>query len=435
MRRIALTVVAIAAAALLAGCTGSATPITSLAAANGPVPAGAAGTASTSSTPPQTSASAAVSSSPKTTTPPTPTVRPPVAVVSANPAFGATDLSPVAPLTISVAQGTITELHVTNPEGAEVVGTTSPDGTTWTLVEPLGYGKIYTVTGTATGTDAKAVPISGTFTTVTPVDKVSTGISPDPGTVVGVAAPVIVNLGYSPADRALIESHVHITTTPAVEGAWAWVHHDGQDYPSLDWRPKSYWPSGTQVHVESDIYGLDFGGGYFGGDNVTSDFSIGRNQVVLADTQSFQIVVQRDGQTVATYPASFGSGDDIGDPNRVTRSGIHVVISKSETTKMSNPAYGYTNIIEHWAVRISDNGEFIHQNQGTVDDQGNTNVSHGCINLSAENAEEYFNSAIYGDPVEVTGSSVPLSSDDGDLYDWTVPWDQWLTMSSGAANH
>jgi len=279
------------------------------------------------------------------------------------------------------------------------------------------------------------VPISGTFTTVTPVDKVSTGISPDPGAVVGVAAPVIVYLGYAPADRALVERAVHITTTPAVEGAWAWVHHDGQDYPSLDWRPKSYWPSGTQVHVESDIYGLDFGGGYFGGDNVTSDFSIGRNQVVLADTQSFQIVVQRDGQTVATYPASFGSGDDIGDPNRVTRSGIHVVISKSETTKMSNPAYGYTNIIEHWAVRISDNGEFIHQNQGTVDDQGNTNVSHGCINLSAENAEEYFNSAIYGDPVEVTGTSVPLSSDDGDLYDWTVPWDQWLTMSSGAANH
>jgi len=391
--------------------------------------------ASTSSASPPTSASSGGSTSPRTTAPPTPTVRPPVAVVSANPAFGATDLSPVVPLTISVAQGTITDLHFTNPEGAEVTGTTSPDGTSWTLGEPLGYGKTYTVTGTATGSDAKAVPISGTFTTVTPVDTVTTGISPDPGSVVGVAAPVIVHLGYAAADRALVESHVHITTTPAVEGAWAWVQHDGQDNPSLDWRPKNYWPSGTQVHVESDIYGVDFGGGYFGGDNAASDFTIGRNQVVLADAQAYQITVQRDGQTVATYPASFGSGDDIGDPNRVTRSGIHVVIAKNETTKMSNPAYGYTNIIEHWAVRISDNGEFIHQNQGTVDDQGNTNVSHGCINLSAENAEEYFNSAIYGDPVEVTGTSVPLSSDDGDLYDWTVPWDQWLTMSSGAANH
>jgi hypothetical protein len=34
------------------------------------------------------------------------------------------------------------------------------------------------------------------------------------------------------------------------------------------------------------------------------------------------------------------------------------------------------------------------------------NVSHGCINVSAQNAQAYFESAIYGDPVEVTGSSV-----------------------------
>ena len=54
-------------------------------------------------------------------------------------------------------------------------------------------------------------------------------------------------------------------------------------------------------------------------------------------------------------------------------------------------------------MRISDNGEFIHQNQDTVADQGVVNVSHGCINLSAESAQAYFESAIYGDPVEVTG--------------------------------
>ncbi len=431
VRRIAFSATAILAAVLLAACTGPTTPIASLAGQTGPVSTVASTQATGGETVPPSTASVTPSSSAK----PTPTEKPPVAVVSSNPAFGAGDLSPTGPLAISVAQGTITSLQFTDPQGEPVNGTTAPNGSTWTLAEPLGYGKTYKMTGIATGTDGKAVPFTGTFSTVTPVDEVTTGISPDAGTVVGVAAPVIVSFGYAPADRALVESHVRVTTTPQVEGAWAWIRHDGQDHPSLDWRPKDYWPSGTQVHVESDMYGLDFGGGYFGGDNAVSDFTIGRNQVVLADAQAFQIVVQRDGQTVATYPASFGSGDDIGDPNRVTRSGIHVVSSKEETTKMSNPAYGYTDVIEHWAVRISDNGEFIHQNQGTVDDQGNTNVSHGCINLSAENAEEYFNSAIYGDPVEVTGTSVPLSSDDGDLYDWAIPWDQWLTMSSGAANH
>jgi lipoprotein-anchoring transpeptidase ErfK/SrfK len=109
-----------------------------------------------------------------------------------------------------------------------------------------------------------------------------------------------------------------------------------------------------------------------------------------------------------------------------------VVTEMLETTKMSNPAYGYSNLTEHWAVRISNNGEFIHQNQGTVGDQGVDNVSHGCINLSAESAEAYFTSAMYGDPVEVTGTSVPLSAADGDIYDWAYSWEEWLALSTRA---
>ena len=101
-----------------------------------------------------------------------------------------------------------------------------------------------------------------------------------------------------------------------------------------------------------------------------------------------------------------------------------------ESTLMSNPAYGYSNVPERWAVRISDNGEFIHQNQYTVADQGVVNVSHGCINLSAESAQAYFESAIYGDPVQVTGTSVQLSADDGDIYDWALTWDQWKAIAA-----
>ena len=72
---------------------------------------------------------------------------------------------------------------------------------------------------------------------------------------------------------------------------------------------------------------------------------------------------------------------------------------------MSNPAGGYTNAHERFAVRISNNGEFIHANPASSGAQGNTNVTNGCINLSTSDAQQYFNSAIYGDPVEVTGTS------------------------------
>ena len=183
-----------------------------------------------------------------------------------------------------------------------------------------------------------------------------------------------------------------------MEGAWAWIRHDDGRW-GLDYRTKDYWPAGTQIHVSAQLYGVQLAPGAYGAADITSDFTIGRNQVVLADANSHNLVVQQDGVTVATYDASYGSGDDIGDPNRVTRSGTHIVMGKEENTLMSNPAYGYSNVPEKWAVRISDNGEFIHQNQYTVADQGVVNVSHGCINLSAESAQAYFESAIYGDPV------------------------------------
>ena len=82
---------------------------------------------------------------------------------------------------------------------------------------------------------------------------------------------------------------------------------------------------------------------------------------------------------MASYPASDGCGEDTGNPNLITRSGIHVVNGLDETKLMSNPRYGYTDIPEKWAVRISNNGEFIHANPASSDAQGTSNVTHGCV--------------------------------------------------------
>ena len=127
------------------------------------------------------------------------------------------------------------------------------------------------------------------------------------------------------------------------------------------------------------------------------------------------------------FPCSYGEADKA---RNVTRNGIHVVSEKYSDFYMSNPAAGYNHIHERWAVRISNNGEFIHANPSSAGAQGNTNVTNGCINLSTANAEQYFGSAIYGDPVEVTGSTIELSYSDGDIWDWAVPWDTWVGMSA-----
>jgi lipoprotein-anchoring transpeptidase ErfK/SrfK len=357
-----------------------------------------------------------------------PAPAPPVATVAATPAFGSPGMAPAGPVTVTVTHGVIDSLTMTAADGTPVTGAISTDRSSWTLTQKLAFGSVYTVTGTATGIDHQPVPITGTFSTAGPDTAVRDTVYPGDDAVVGVAAPVIVYFGVEPADKAAVAKNVTLTSTPAVEGAWAWIQHDDGRW-GLDYRTKDYWPAGTRIHLSANLYGVELAPGSHGAADITSDFTIGRNQVVLADANSHTIVVQQDGVTVASYDASYGSGDDIGDPNRVTRSGTHIVMGKQENTLMSNPAYGYSNVPEKWAVRISDNGEFIHQNQNTVADQGVVNVSHGCINLSADSAQAYFQSAIYGDPVQVTGTSVQLSAADGDLYDWALTWDQWKAIA------
>ncbi len=358
-----------------------------------------------------------------TSTKPTPPPRP-VAVVSASPAFGTTAMPPAQPVTIKVARGTIDSLTMAARDGTQVAGKVAADRKAWTLGQNLAFGEVYTVTGTATGTDGRQVPITGTFGTAGTDTAVRNTTYPGDAAVVGVAAPVVVYFGVEPADKAAVAKHVTLTSTPAVEGAWAWVQHDDGRW-GLDYRTKDYWPAGTQVHVSAKLYGVELAPGSYGAADITSDFTIGRNQVVVADVNSHELVVKRDGAVVASYPASYGRGEDTGDPNLITRSGTHVVSEFNETKLMSNPRYGYSNVPEKWAVRISDNGEFIHANPASSGAQGNTNVTHGCVNLSLDDAQAYYESAIWGDPVEVSGTSVQLSPDDGDIFDWAFSWDEW----------
>ena len=49
--------------------------------------------------------------------------------------------------------------------------------------------------------------------------------------------------------------------------------------------------------------------------------------------------------------------------------------------------------------------------------------------LSEADAERYFRVAVYGDPVEVSGTRIALSEADGDIYDWIFDWETWQGMS------
>ncbi|TCK22579.1 L,D-transpeptidase [Pseudonocardia endophytica] len=351
---------------------------------------------------------------------------PPVLTVAPNP--GTTDVAPRAPVRADVTSGELRDVALTSNEGKKVAGTLAPDRRSWTPSEPLGYGHQYTWSGSWIRPDGVPQPLGGGFGTVDPDRTTDARLNIDDGDQVGVAAPIIIQFDRDLSDqaKAAVERTLTVTSSKKAEGSWAWLP-DTADGSRVHYRTQKYWPAGSKVTVKAPLYGVDMGDAGWGEEDLSSTFTIGRSQIVKADTQSHQIAVVRDGKEVARYDASYGKESD---PNRVTRGGTHIVMAKSEKVLMSNPEYGYVNQPEYWAVRISNNGEFIHANPASVGAQGNRNVSHGCVNLSTKDARAYFDSAMFGDPVEVTNSSVPLSAQDGDIYDWAIPWNEWKGMSA-----
>jgi lipoprotein-anchoring transpeptidase ErfK/SrfK len=350
---------------------------------------------------------------------------PPPAAITLQPGDGAHDVSPVSPISVSVTGGTLNTVALTNADGRQVSGQLAPDHRTWTPTEPLGYGKTYTWSGTATNAAGQRTPVTGSFTTVTPESQTDATLNIGDDQTVGVAAPIILQFDGPIPDKSTVEKALSVQTSLPTEGSWAWLP-DSADGARIHWRPKNYWAPGTAVTVTAHLYGLPYGGGAYGAQDLSAHFTIGRSQIVKADVNSHRITVIRDGQLATTYPASYGLDSN---PDRTTRSGTHVVMEKDPTERMISQQYHY-DVIENWAVRISNNGEFIHANPASAGAQGNSNITHGCINLSDPDAQSYFDSALYGDPVEITNSGVPLSATDGDIYDWTIPWDQWQTMSA-----
>ncbi|MGH3449257.1 MAG: L,D-transpeptidase [Haloechinothrix sp.] len=346
---------------------------------------------------------------------------PPVAKVSAEPAVGATDVGVTDEVTVQVERGTLAEVALTNPDGDEVPGKLAEDNLSWSSAEPLGFGTTYTYSAKAIGSDNKAVEFTGTFDTVKPASEVRATLYPGDDAEVGVGMPVSVKFSAPVTDRAAAEKALTVTTPNDVEGSWAWLH-DRQ----VDWRPKEYWPTGTKVTVAAKLYGVHYGGGNYGRADVTTDFVIGRNQVVKIHTPDHRMRVYREGSLYADYPCSNGKDAD---PELNTPNGTVIVMTKEPTSIFDNERYGYTDLEKKWCCRISNHGEYIHENEENRANIGKRNTSHGCVNLFENDAKAYFDSAMLGDPVEVTGSQVgfPTTSD---VMDWLIDWDQWQSMSA-----
>jgi lipoprotein-anchoring transpeptidase ErfK/SrfK len=343
-------------------------------------------------------------------------------------ADGSTDVSPVFPLGVAVTDGELGEVTLVDDAGAAVPGAVSespddPEASVWTPETPLGYGSSYTLTASATAADQEATA-SATFTTVTPDTLSTPSIGPLDGMTVGVGMPIRVYFDDPVVDKAAVESHLLVTSSTPTDGVWSWLND-----AEVHFRPSTYWPADTEVTLDADLYGVPFGDGVWGEKDRTVSFSVGEKHVSIADVGSHTMQVFDNDELVQTYPISAGS------PDNPSYNGAHVVTELNRDRIMDSSTYGvpvdspggYRTPVEY-AVRISDSGEFVHGAPWSVAQQGNTNVSHGCINLSTERAAWFFDFSRPGDIVEIVNSSAGTLR--SDIDDWTIPWDQWRAGSA-----
>jgi lipoprotein-anchoring transpeptidase ErfK/SrfK len=356
----------------------------------------------------------------------------PAAQVSLALADGSADVSPVEPLAITVKDGELGDVTVADDAGTTVTGSVadSPDQqdtVVWTPDTPLAYGTTYTLTAKAANADDKEASASSTFTTVTPTTLSTPSIGPLDGMTVGVGMPIRVYFDDPVADKAAVESHLTVTSSTPTDGSWNWFGDS-----EVHFRPSTYWPANTEVTLDANLYGVDFGEGVWGEKNRSVSFSIGSKHVSIADAGAHTMQVYDGDQLVQTFPMSAGSEAN------PTRNGPHVVTESYRNITMDSSTFGlavdapggYRADVEY-AVRISNNGEFVHGAPWSVGQQGNSNVSHGCINLSTERAAWFFNFSQPGDVVEVKNSIGPvLSAADGDIHDWAIPWADWQAGSA-----
>lgn len=254
------------------------------------------------------------------------------------------------------------------------------------------------------------------------------------GEVYGVGLPIVLRFAPAPRDVAAFEHATAVTVNgrPAA-GAWYWEQPTADDVHQhvveAHYRPRTFWPAHSHVHVALPIGGLSAGRGLVYAGRLTSlDFRIGAAHVTTVDARSLRMHVTSDGRPARTLDVSLGAAAT------PTFNGVKVVMQKGEnvpgtgrlrphgTVLMSGPHY--TDHAVQWSVRITRSGEYVHSAPWNSR-IGRASTSNGCTNLAPADAEWFYRFSRMGDVVRYANTDGgPMPSEDG-LGDWNVAWTQW----------
>ncbi|MFV0495121.1 L,D-transpeptidase [Mycobacterium sp.] len=208
-------------------------------------------------------------------------------------------------------------------------------------------------------------------------------IFPAPGSVVGVATPVEVTFSAPVVERHAAERAIRIDSPNNVTGHFQW-----ENRYVVRWIPDTYWAPHSRISV--------------GIQQLTEGFETGDALLAVADISAHTFTVSRNGEILRVMPASMGK------PSRPTPIGNFSALSKENSVVMDSRTIGIPltdpdgyKLTAYYAIRVTWSGVYVHSAPWSVGSQGYANVSHGCINLSPDNASWYFNQVNIGDPINV----------------------------------
>lgn len=203
------------------------------------------------------------------------------------------------------------------------------------------------------------------------------------GQTVGVAHPVTVTFAGAVADRAAAERSIDFALPEPPAGTFTWVSDR-----VVEFTPTTFWPAHSTIAVTA------------GG--AKANFQTGAKVVSVADISAHTFTVSIDGQVAREMPASMGKArfpTPIGSFTALEKQRRVTFDSRTIGIPLDDPE-GYL-IKGEYGVRVTWGGVYVHSAPWSVGSQGYANVSHGCINLSPDNAAWYFDTVRIGDPIIV----------------------------------
>lgn len=325
---------------------------------------------------------------------------------------------------ISVENGRITTVQVSSADGKKVGGEPIDGGSAWKIdTSDLDFGTKYTVTANAVDLRGKETSASDSFRTFVPENELTVTTNLTDGETYGVGMPIIMTFNQAVTNRAAVEEKLGVTVDGLpVEGSWHW-----DSDTSVTYRPKEYWPANSEVELDAEIKGVNAGNQIYALTNKDEDFKTGAAMIMVQDSARHQMVVKKNGKTIRTIPTSSGQ------PGHDTRSGTKVIMTKEPYVVMDAATLGvskddpdYYRLEVYNALRITWSGEYIHSAPWSVGSQGYYNVSHGCINVSPDNAAWLMDNAHVGDVVTVKNTPVSHDGNDGNGWtQWNVSYSEW----------